>query len=598
MHNIKSKAKHTAWRGDGNTPTTRMIPYAGRRGHSRNSSVDPEQGSTSPLDHTKSAPAGGRLNIGNSDDGQNELHTNIPNRAQTMPTTPTSAIPEESQSVSSPESTSPPNTSKQSTLMDDNSAKGTNMGGPRKRRHLRIPFAHKEEGAEDEPSVEKAPSSESKKTSKLHKHIPVGQQIKAVFWQWPNVLLICVPIGIALNFSGVNPLAVFLINFLAIVPLAATLSFATEEIAMRVGQTLGGLLNASFGNATELIVAIIALAKNEILIVQTSLIGSMLSNLLLVLGMCFALGGWNRVEQHFNMTVAQTACSLLILAAGSLIIPTVYVQWADAPDSDSRATVPKLSRGTAVILLFVYGCYLLFQLRTHIEMYNTPSQKAEKRHPERYEEKNAAKKMALIGARNAAHPEQDSEQTDIVHEQALVDQEREEEEEPSLSTAGALITLAVSTALIGLCSEFVVDSISYVTTHNHVSPEFVGLILLPIVGNAAEHATAITVAIKDKMDLAIGVAVGSSMQIALLVIPLSVVIGWIIEGVHGVGEQEPMTLNFDGFVIAVLFITVLLVNYLIQDGKSHWLEGVMLMTTYVIIAVAAWFYPTTAAVAG
>jgi len=150
---------------------------------------------------------------------------------------------------------------------------------------------------------------------------------------------------------------------------------------------------------------------------------------------------------------------------------------------------------------------------------------------------------------------------------------------------GALITLCCATALIGINSEFLVDSISGLTCKYPISEVFVGLILLPIVGNAAEHATAVTVAMKDKMDLAIGVAVGSSMQIALFVIPLSVLIGWWI--------GADMTLVFDNFQIAVLFVAVILVNYLIADGASHWLEGMQLMTLYIIIAVAAWFYPTT-----
>jgi len=164
------------------------------------------------------------------------------------------------------------------------------------------------------------------------------------------------------------------------------------------------------------------------------------------------------------------------------------------------------------------------------------------------------------------------------------DEEEEEFETPSLSVAGALVTLAISTTLVAFCSEFMVSSIDGLTATGGVSTTFVGLILLPIVGNAAEHATAVTVAIKDKMDLSIGVAVGSSMQIALLVFPLIVILGWIL-------GKDCMTLYFDTFQIATLFVSVLLVNYLIQDGKSHWLEGILLMASYIIIALAAWFYP-------
>lgn len=410
-----------------------------------------------------------------------------------------------------------------------------------------------------------------------------GQIHATLFNSWINVLLIFSPVGIAVHYAGVNKVAVFVINFIAIIPLAAMLSYATEEIALRTGEVIGGLLNASFGNAVELIVSIIALTKDQVLIVQTSLIGSMLSNLLLVLGMCFFFGGVNRVEQAFNMTVAQTASSLLFVAVGSLLIPTVFEEWARTEDEvDGQAPTPEkpgekvkaVSRGTAILLLVVYGCYLFFQLKSHSAMYNAPSEKNAKRAvsskfkaaviPDKFRSQTVADRTAA-----EAEPE-------IIEEEA---------EEPQLSVWVAVLTLALSTVLVALNAEYLVDSINAITCGGGISKNFVGLILLPIVGNAAEHATAVTVAIKDKMDLAIGVAVGSSMQIALLVLPFIVVLGWII-------GKDDMTLFFDGFQIAVLFVAVLLVNYLIQDGKSHWLEGVLLVILYVIIAVAAWFYPT------
>ena len=204
--------------------------------------------------------------------------------------------------------------------------------------------------------------------------------------------------------------------------------------------------------------------------------------------MCFFFGGVNRVEQFFNVTVAQTAASLLALAIGSLIIPTAFSRWADIPGTQDDAVVSssitELSRGTAILLLLVYGCYIFFQLKTHADMYNEPSQKVPKR--------NNLKGRAA----------QDNDDSDKV-----------EADEPQLSLFTAIFTLCWSTALVGVCAEFLVDSIDYLTQHSPVSQTFVGLILLPIIGNAAEHATAVTVACKDKMDLAIGVAVGSSMQV-------------------------------------------------------------------------------------
>ncbi|GKZ20413.1 hypothetical protein AbraIFM66951_002731 [Aspergillus brasiliensis] len=440
------------------------------------------------------------------------------------------------------------------------------LQGPRKRRtFLSNTFR---------PEDDQLSTHSGKPMPKKHHFTVMGQLKATIFNSWINVLLVAAPVGIALNYvNGVSPVAVFVVNFIAIIPLAAMLSYATEEIAMRTGETIGGLLNASFGNAVELIVAIIALVDNEVTIVQTSLIGSMLSNLLLVMGMCFFFGGIDRLEQHFNPVVAQTAASLLALAVGSLIIPTAFHAWSDAGD----AGVAPLSRGTSVILLVVYGCYLFFQLKSHTEIYNAPSPKVEKRR-QKVNEGDASRGIAQIGKMSASMAGE--------HAQNVKLQEPDdEEEEPQLSIFVAVLTLVISTVFVALCAEFMVDSIDALTTQGHISETFVGLILLPIVGNAAEHATAVTVACKDKMDLAIGVAVGSSMQIALLVLPLIIVIGW------GMGNDD-MTLYFDAFQVILLFVAVLLVNYLIADGKSHWLEGVLLMMMYLIIAVAAWFYPS------
>jgi len=354
-------------------------------------------------------------------------------------------------------------------------------------------------------------------------------------------------------------------------------------------------------NAVELIVAIIALFKEQYLIVQTSLLGSMLSNLLLVLGMAFFFGGINRIEQAFNTTVAQTAASLLFLAVSSLIIPTAFEAWAqtgtDKTTSD-QALVPgvlEVSRATAVILLLIYGAYLFFQLKSHVDMYTSPSQKNKSRFTE--EQKTQWKQRTGVAKlKSVAHRGTDvtPPATAIVpqREETGEEEEEEEKETPQISLAVAIFTLCASTVLVALNAEFLVDSINAVTCEsNGISKTFVGLILLPIVGNAAEHFTSVSVAIKDKMDLAIGVAVGSSLQIALLVLPFVVVVGWC-------AGKTGMTLYFDGFQLAMLFVAILLVNYLIADGKSHWLEGLLLMMLYIIIAVAAWFYPTNSAASG
>ncbi|KAI9037327.1 hydrogen/calcium exchanger domain-containing protein [Aspergillus affinis] len=440
-------------------------------------------------------------------------------------------------------------------------------GRPRKRRTATSRFG------DDDVEMSRDSSDDPKGVADKQKFTAVGQFKATVLNSWINVLLLAAPAGIVLNYVNVDPVAVFVVNFIAIIPLAAMLSYATEEIALRTGETIGGLLNASFGNAVELIVAIIALVDKQVIIVQTSLIGSMLSNLLLVMGMCFFFGGVNRLEQHFNPVVAQTAASLLALAVASLIIPTAFHEWSEAGD----IAVAQLSRGTSVILLVVYGCYLFFQLKSHTEIYNRPSPKVEKRR-QKVGGGDASRGIAAIGKMTATMAGQNAQQMELKDP-------GDEPEEPQLSIFVALLTLTISTVLVALCAEFMVNSIDAITERGGISETFVGLILLPIVGNAAEHATAVTVACKDKMDLAIGVAVGSSMQIALLVLPLIIVIGWCM-------GLDQMTLYFDAFQVILLFVAVLLVNYLIADGKSHWLEGVLLMMMYLIIAVAAWYYPT------
>ncbi|KAK7420039.1 hypothetical protein QQZ08_010566 [Neonectria magnoliae] len=452
----------------------------------------------------------------------------------------------------------------------------------------------KQDDAPIQPEEDDDKSKKIKKDHKLFKNVQpkepytFANQLQRTFLNsWINVLLVAAPVGIALNYvPSVNRVAVFVVNFIAIIPLAAMLSFATEEIALRTGEVLGGLINATFGNAVELIVAILALVEGKVLIVQTSLIGSVLSNLLLVMGFCFFFGGLRRQQQYFNVTVAQTAASLLALAVASVIIPTVF----DIASKTPTKAVADLSRGTSVILLIVYGAYLIFQLKTHQDVFSEESQKVAAKPWSTSLGSGAIKQGlaapgAFMGRGMADQNENERLSKMLMNPQGLAHEEEDEEESPTLHFWVAVATLTISTVFIALCAEFMVDSIDAVTAGGSVSEEFVGLILLPIVGNAAEHATAVTVAIKDKMDLAIGVAVGSSMQVALFLIPLLVIIGW------GMGNEE-MNLSFDMFQVAVMFVAVLLTNYLIADGKSHWLEGWLLICLYAIIAVCSWWYPT------
>ncbi|KAI1095587.1 Calcium/proton exchanger [Rostrohypoxylon terebratum] len=390
-----------------------------------------------------------------------------------------------------------------------------------------------------------------------------------------NILLVAVPIGIVAGQAGWDPVAVFVINFFAIIPLAAVLSFATEEISAKLGEALGGLLNATFGNAVELIVSIIALRDRQIEVVKSSMIGSILSNLLLVMGMCFFFGGIANMrdghghgqEQSFQTITAQTTASLMTLSAASMILPgTLFMIINDSDKGDNAERnniILSLSRGTAIILLLLYVLYLFFQLRTHHKLFSAESG------VESQPSQNESQLPAEAAAENV---------------RSAVQESSEESEEPHMSPYSAAGVLIVTTVLVSVCADYLVESIDALVERAHISRSFIGLILIPIVGNAAEHVTAVVVAIKNKMDLAMGVAIGSSIQIALFVTPFLVVLGWIMD--------RDMDLHFETFETVSFALAVLVVIYTVQDGKSNYLEGAMLMALYIIIALAFFVTPS------
>ncbi|KAI1496366.1 Sodium/calcium exchanger protein-domain-containing protein [Biscogniauxia marginata] len=641
---------------------------------------------------------------------------------------------------------------------------------------------------------------------------------KILLHSWINVFLVFVPVGIVIaNIPGVNPGAVFGINAIAIIPLAALLSHATESVARKMGDTVGALLNVTFGNAVELII-FIALVKGEIRIVQASLLGSILANLLLILGMAFFLGGLRFREQIYNSTVTQMSACLLSLSVISLVLPTAFhASFKDKALADEESL--KISRGTSVILLLVYAVYLLFQLKSHAYMYestpqhiideestpgpaaawldtsssesssssdsdsdgsshsrNTMSRRVKRAIRRRRRKSSVASadtddggsgtRTSSFGTNNASPVQEGSKSGDSSHgpvfprmnsqgsEEAIEEEEAKphkshrkhrqkhpkrrhrrsrkdsvpigteevtvgivceniagldptdaqtadttngeprrvdfadnvgpidgtvestldgagakrpfnnfrglsfrpvakslapavftqpaqpgmapvvppgpvprvrygirrtnslperlnqyqyrppgammpikipstalageageggEVHEDDLSRASAIVMLLISTALVATCAEFMVDAIDAVVENSAIKEIFIGLIILPIVGNAAEHVTAVAVAMKNKMDLAIGVAIGSSIQIALFLTPLVVILGWIID--------QPMTLYFTLFETVCLFVSAFIINFLILDGRSNYLEGALLCSTYVIIAIIAFFYP-------
>ncbi|TXT06070.1 hypothetical protein VHUM_03543 [Vanrija humicola] len=340
---------------------------------------------------------------------------------------------------------------------------------------------------------------------------------------WLNLLLIAVPVSLIAEHLEWSATARFVTSFVAIVPLAKLLGDATEQLSMKLGQTLGGLLNATFGNAIELIVAIAALIQNQLRLVQTSLLGSVLSNLLLVLGMSFFASGFFFYESTFQVTAAQASSSLMTLACITLIIPAAYHassgedtdSWfsgdAPNPEDPSLHGLLILSRGTAIILLATYFAYLVFQLRTHSGLFEA--------------------------------------------------EETEEEETADMDQWSAGLWLLIITIVTAVVADVLVGSIDETAQAWNIPKRFIGLILLPLVGNAAEHVTSIWMACKGKMELTIGVAVGSSIQIAAGMIPLLVIIAWPM--------HRDLTLFFANFETIVLFVSVMLVNLLLQDGESH-----------------------------
>ncbi|KAJ3411320.1 hypothetical protein HDV05_002384 [Chytridiales sp. JEL 0842] len=374
---------------------------------------------------------------------------------------------------------------------------------------------------------------------------------------------ILVPLAIASSLLKWGDIAVFSLNFLAIIPLAKMLDFATDQLSMRVGPTIGGLLNASFGNAVELILGALALKEGLVTVVQASLIGSILSNLLLVLGACFLLGGLvpfkKNSYQKFDTDLANLDSGLLSLVVLSFIIPAAY--FASTQDQER---VVEVSRGTAVVLFVTYIAFLVFSLGTNPDGLLI-DRKAYK--------KGLSNRPALSSLQVDADPS-------TVPAPAPEDDDDDEEHPTTLAWVAAAGLLG-ATLIIAVCAEFLVDSVEGLSEKANISETFIGIIILPIVGNAAEHVTAVSSAMRDKVDLAIQVAIGSSMQIALFVTPLLVIIGWII--------NVELTLDFKMFETSVLFVSIFVVNSLVHDGKTHWLEGWMLLASYVIIGVAFYY---------
>ncbi|TAF94738.1 MAG: calcium/proton exchanger [Oscillatoriales cyanobacterium] len=353
-------------------------------------------------------------------------------------------------------------------------------------------------------------------------------------------LLIFIPISIAAEYLHWGSLVVFITSALGIIPLAIWLSTATEEVAIVTGPSIGGLLNAVFGNATELIIAIVALKAGLIDIVKASITGTIISNLLLVMGLSMLLGGIRYKEQEFKPIIARVNGSTMTLAVIAILLPTMVIYTSNGVEP---AAIQNLSLITAIVLIAVYALTLLFSLKTHSYLYEVGILELE-----------------------------DSENTD-----------ESTTHKPNLWLwIGVLVA---STVAVAFESEIFVGVVEETTKGLGLTPLFTGVILLPIVGGAAEYVTAVGVAMKNNMDLSVSVAMGSSLLVALLVAPVLVIIGIVI--------HQPMDLNFNPFEVVAVAIAVTIANLISLDGRSNWLEGVLLLATYIVLAAAFYFHPVT-----
>ncbi|GAY37734.1 hypothetical protein CUMW_031300 [Citrus unshiu] len=372
----------------------------------------------------------------------------------------------------------------------------------------------------------------------------VCRSIKTVvFSNKLNLLMPFGPLAIMVHNLTGHKGWVFFLSLLGITPLAERLGYATEQLTFFTGATVGGLLNATFGNATELIISIYALKSDMIRVVQLSLLGSILSNMLLVLGCAFFCGGLIccKKEQVFNKASAVVNSGLLLMAVMGLVFPAV-LHYTHTEVHFGKSELA-LSRFSSCIMLVAYGAYLFFQLRGQTELYVPLS-----------EDENQTGNDADHGGNH------------------------DDNEAPEISKWESLIWLAIMTAWISILSQYLVDAIEGASATWNIPISFISVILLPIVGNAAEHASAIMFAMKDKLDISLGVAIGSSTQISMFGIPFCVVIGWIM--------GRPMDLNFQLFETATLFITVIVVAFFLQEGTSNYFKGLMLILCYLIVAAS------------
>jgi Ca2+:H+ antiporter len=349
-----------------------------------------------------------------------------------------------------------------------------------------------------------------------------------------------IPIAIAAELVHANSVIVFATAALGVIPCAAVMGEATEAIAARTGPGIGGLLNVTFGNAPELIIAFFALLEGLQEVVKASIVGSIIGNVLLVLGAAMLVGGWSREKQTFSRTAANAQSAMLMLALAALIAPALFqlihgghLPKVGADEVDFGSDLEQLSLGVAIVLLLSYAAGLWFSLKTHRAVFNPYG-------------------------------------------------EEQEDESHRWDVPRAALYLALSAVAVGVMSEILVGSISEAADDIGLSQFFVGVFIVAIVGNAAEHWVAVLVAAKDKMDLAVNIALGSSAQVALFVAPVLVLVSFVV-------GDHPMALVFNGYELGALLFAVLIANLVTQEGESNWFEGVQLLSLYAVFGLVFYF---------
>lgn len=367
--------------------------------------------------------------------------------------------------------------------------------------------------------------------------IPIDfSQLKTLDW-----LLVAVPIAFSIRYvpAWKNDTSIFIVSGIAIIPLAGWMGRATEQLASRAGHGMGGLLNATFGNAAELIIALIALSKDLTDVVKASLTGSIIGNTLLVLGGSILVGGLKYRRQTFGKRAAQIASTSLGLAAIGLIIPSIFHHAAARqPGGWSLQAEQNLSLAIAIVLFVTYLLWLVFMLFTHKELF-------------------------------AGEPSQNDDDKNT--------------DDATWRLATGITVLAVSTIFVGLMSEFLVSSVESTTKSLGLTEVFVGVIIFAIIGNAAEHSTAVAAALNNKMDLTLNIAIGSSLQIALFVTPVLIFASYLF--------KQPMNLEFSVPEIVAVALAVWIVASVCGNGETNWVEGVQLISVYIILGILFFFLP-------